>query len=141
RPGSIKRKSIEMVRVMRLTAVLVFACLTSGVVAQPSWKAAKLRDAMLPTTPVQAVSAGEVFVEVTVTDAGLVGDLTTLRTTPPFTQAVLDALRGWRFQPAEEAIPRVPGDPRSIVIRPVQSKVVVACLFRAPTLNTPTGGD
>jgi TonB family protein len=130
-----------MVRVMRLTAVLVAACLTGGVVAQPSWKAAKLRDAMLPMTPVQAVSAGDVFVEVTVTEAGLVGDLTTLRTTPPFTQSVLDALRGWRFQPAEEAIPRVPADPRSIVIRPVQSKVFVACVFRAPTLNAPTVGD
>jgi len=130
-----------MAHVIRLTAVLAVACLTGGVVAQPSWKPAKLREATLPLTPVQAVSAGEVFVEVTVTDAGLVGDLTTLRTTPPFTQSVLDALRGWRFQPAEEAVPRVPGDPRSILTRPVQSKVVIASVFQAPTLNTPTVGD
>ena len=127
-----------MVRVMPLT--ILAACLTVGVVAQPSWKPPKLLDGPLPSTPVLAVSAGEVFIEVTLTDAGLISDLTTLRTTPPFTQSVLDALRDWRFQPAEEAIPTVPGNPRSVVMRPVKSKVMVACVFRAPTLNTPTVG-
>jgi TonB family protein len=129
-----------MARVMRLT-VLVVACLTIGVVAQPSWKPAKLRDATLPLIPVLAVSAGEVLVEVTVTEAGVVGDLTTLRTTPPFTQSILNAVRSWRFQPAEETIMTVAGDPRSIVTRPVQSKVMVAGVFRAPTLNVPTLGE
>jgi TonB family protein len=127
---------------MRLMqAGLVVACVTAGVFAQASWKPAKFRDGTRPVTPVQAVAGGEVFVEATVTAAGRVGDLTPLRTTPPFTQYVLDAVRGWQFQPAEQMIPKVPGDPSSIVAEPVESKVLVACVFRPPTLNSPTVGE
>jgi TonB family protein len=132
----------QAVRVMGLAqAGLVALCLTVGVFAQTSWKPAKFREGMLPVTPVQAVAGGEVFVEATVTSAGRVGDLTTLRTSPPFTQSVLDAVRSWRFQPAEQMIPKIPGDPRSIVTEAIESKVVIAGIFRPPTLNSPTVGE
>jgi TonB family protein len=87
------------------------------------------------------VAGGEVFVEATVTNTGRVGALTTLRTTPPFTQSVLDTVRGWQFQPAEQMIPKVPGDSRSRLTEAVESKVVIACVFRPPTLNSPTIGQ
>jgi TonB family protein len=106
----------------------------------PPWKAAQFRGGVLPLTPVQAVAGGEVFVEATVNNNGAVGDVTTLRTSEPFGQYVLNAVRGWQFQPAEETVFTRPGDPRSIVTRAVESHVLVACIFRPPTLNTPTLG-
>jgi TonB family protein len=136
---AVRRQTVRVIRLTR--AGLVVAGLTIGVFAQTSWKPAKFREGMLPVTPVQAVAGGEVFVEATVTDAGRVGDLTTLRTSPPFTQSVLDAVRGWGFQPAEQTIPKVPGDPRSVVTEAIESKVVIAGVFRPPTLNSPTVGE
>jgi TonB family protein len=106
----------------------------------PAWKAAQFRGGVLPLTPVQAVAGGEVFVEITVNSTGSVGDITTLRTSEPFTQYVLTAVRGWQFQPAEETVLTRPGDSRSIVTRPAASHILVACVFRPPTLNTPTLG-
>jgi TonB family protein len=122
-------------------AGLVIAGLTVGIFAQTPWKPAIFRSGTRPVTPVQAVAGGEVFVEATVTAAGRVGQLSTLRSTPPFTQYVLDAVRDWQFQPAEQMIPTVPGDPTSMAARTVESKVVIACIFRPPTLNAPTVGD
>jgi TonB family protein len=96
---------------------------------------------MLPLTPFQAVAGGEVFVQATVTNAGLIGDVTVLRTSPTFAPNVLEAVRGWRFQPAEQRAPTTPRDPRAVVTEAVESTVLVACVFRPPTLNTPTVGD
>jgi TonB family protein len=38
-------------------------------------------------------------------------------------------------------VPKVPDDPRSIVSEPVASKVLIACVFRPPSLNSPTLGE
>jgi TonB family protein len=109
---------------MRLTLAGGFvACLTAGVFAQPSWTPARLVDGAPPAIPVEAVSGGEVFVEATVTRTGAVSDVAALRITPPFTQSVLDAVRDWRFQTAD------------------QSQVLIACVFRPPTLNGVTLGE
>ena len=70
----------------------------------PPWKAAQFRGGAMPLTPVQAVAGGEVFVEATVNNSGAVGDVTTADL-EPFGQYVLNAVRGWQFQPAEEASP------------------------------------
>jgi len=120
---------------------LVVASLGIGVFAQTSWNPPRLREGALPLTPVQAVAGGEVFVQLGVTDAGLVSDVTALRTSPPFAQYVVDEVRGWRFQPAVRTAPKRPGDPRSIVTEAAESEVLVACIFRPPTLNTPTVGE
>jgi TonB family protein len=128
--------------VMRVTlAGVVVVWLTTGVSSQTSWKPAKFVAGMPPIIPLEAVSGGEVLVEATVTDVGEVGDLVPLRITPPFTQQVLEAVGDWRFQAAEQMVAKVPGDPRSIVREAVASRVLIACVFRPPALNSPTIGE
>jgi TonB family protein len=94
----------------------------------------------LPAAPVLAVSGGEVFLEVLVGVDGRVGTIRTLRTTPPFTDAALNAVRGWRFQPAMEALETAPGQTAGPG-RPVAGPVFVAAMFDPPALNVPTLGQ
>ena len=89
----------------------------------------------LPAIPVQAVGAGQVFVELAVTAAGSVAGATVLRATPPFTDAVVSAVQGWRFDPARDT-----DDPKEPP-HDVASTVLVAAIFRPPTmLNGPVAG-
>lgn len=126
----------------RLTAAgLLVAGLPGAVLAQSSWKPALWRDGIPPLIPVQAVSGAEVFVEATVTDAGRVGAITPLRTTPLFTQYVLDAVSDWQFLPAIQKGTAMPGEARPIVTGAVPSKVLIACVFRPPALAGPTLGE
>jgi TonB family protein len=97
---------------------------------------ARLRQPVLPAMPIQAVAGGEVLLDVAVNASGRVASIDPLRTTPPFTDALVSAVRGWIFQPAEE---RVEGTPPST--RQVASRVLVAAVVRPPTLNTPTLGE
>jgi len=87
----------------------------------------------MPALPVMALGGGEVLVELTVSDRGAVVAVRTLRETVPFTALVVDAVRTWRFSPAEELLDpsaRKPGEPPT---RSIESKVVVAALFRPPS--------
>jgi TonB family protein len=92
--------------------------------------AARLQSGQLPTVPVQAVSAGEVLLSVNVSAGGAVGAVDVLRSTPPFTNAAVAAVRGWRFAPAVDALRK-----------PMASRVLVGAMFGAPTLNVPTLGE
>ena len=65
---------------------------------------ARYRAGALPAMPVQAVGGGQVFLELTVSDAGTVDVVRPLRTTPPFTEALVDVVRRWQFVPAEETV-------------------------------------
>jgi TonB family protein len=126
----------------RLTvAGVLVAGLPAGMLAQSSWKPALWRSGIPPLVPVQAIAGGEVFVEATVTDGGRVGAIAPLRTTPPFTEYVLESVRDWQFLPAIQRGPGAPSDPRPIVTGAVQSKVLIACVFRPPTLVGPTLGE
>lgn len=128
--------------VMRLTQTAVLAaCLTVGVSSQAPWKPAKLLYGTPPIIPVQAVAGGEVFLEATVSKVGQIDALVPLRATPPFTANALEAVSDWRFQPAEGLVPRSPDDTRPMVLEAVESKVFIACVFRPPTLNSPTLGE
>ncbi len=100
------------------------------VVAQSEPIAARLLNGGVPALPLQAVAGGEVLLSVTVSTNGAVGPIDVLRTTPPFTDAVAMAVRGWRFAPAEDAMRK-----------PVASRVLVGAMFGAPSLNTPTVGE
>jgi TonB family protein len=120
---------------------VLVVCLGIPVIAQTPGKPPAFRSGMLPPTPVDAVAGGEVFVQATVARTGRVSDVVALRITPPFTQPVVAAIRGWLFQPAEETRPATPGGPRPIMSEAVESKVFVGCVFRPPTLNTPTVGE
>jgi len=91
-----------------------------------------------PAIAVRAVGGGQVFVELTIDEAGRVAAVTPLRDTPPFTPDVVAAVRGWTFTPAVEQKPNDRGD---AVTRSVESKVLVAAMYRPPSLNAPTFGE
>jgi TonB family protein len=84
----------------------------------------------VPIVPVQAVAAGEVLLSLNVSPTGSVGAVDVLRTTPPFTGAVVAAVRAWRFAPGTD-------EQR----RPVASRVLVGAMFTAPSLRVPTVGE
>jgi TonB family protein len=90
------------------------------------------RSGPTPALPALALGGGEVILELTVSDRGVVTAIKQLRVTVPYTELVVDAVTTWQFTPAEELLDpgvRQPGDPPT---RSVQSKVLVAALFRPP---------
>jgi TonB family protein len=111
-----------------LVAILLIGLSVCGTVAAPDqFVPASYVSGEVPAPPVLAVSGGEVFLELLVTRDGSVDSIRTLRTTPPFTEAVIAAVRGWRFRPANAG-------------GPVGSRVFVAAMFTPPALNGPTLG-
>jgi TonB family protein len=112
-----------------LATTFATALNASAVAAQPGFAPASYVSGGLPAAPALAVSGGEVFLEVLVADDGHVDSIRTLRTTPPFTDAVTSVVRGWRFKPAAEPA------------RPVAGSVFVAAMFAPPALNVPTLGQ
>lgn len=118
--------------------------------AEP-YRAARLRTGAVPAVPVQAVGAGQVYLDLAVTSGGAVSAVRTLRVTPPFTEPLAAAVAAWRFRPAEEEEPvqkpesavasAAAGQGAAPKVRhPVASRVLVAGWFRPPTLNTPALG-
>ena len=89
----------------------------------------------LPELPVLAVGGGQAFVEVSISPAGEVTSVATLRTTPLHTEAVGAAVRRWRFKPAMRREDGLPAP------KPVASKALVAAHFTPPTLIAPTVGE
>ena len=124
---------------------LALLWLPLSLAAQESWTPARLERGQPPPTPVVAVAGGEVFLELTVAATGAVVRADTLRTTPPFTDAVLSTVRGWSFRPAERTTERITGSPPAIVTElvtePVESKVLVVAIYRPPSLLAPTLGN
>jgi protein TonB len=115
------------VRAAIVAAISLFTVTLSA--QQPSYVPAQLQVAAVPPLPVLAVGGGEVLLEVSVGIDGAVTDVKPLRTTPPFTEMLTQAVRGWRFSPAQYSS------------RAVESKVLVAGLFRPPALAGPTLGQ
>lgn len=100
----------------------------------------RFQSGIAPPTDIRAVGGGEVFLEADVTDTGFVKEIRPLRLTPPFTEMVTASVRQWRFLPAIQELNPDPSEPQVILKRPVKSKVLIAAIFRPPTLNTPTLG-
>jgi TonB family protein len=114
-------------------AVLLIAVAVGAsriVLGQADPVSARLQGGNLPIVPVQAVSAGEVLLSLNVSDVGAVGAIDVLRSTQPFTQAVTDAVRGWRFAPALDT-----------QRKPMASRVLVGAMFGSPSIRTPTVGE
>jgi TonB family protein len=111
-------------------AVLAAVLVTRFVAAQADPIAARLRSGDVPNAPVQAVSAGEVLLSVSVSEAGAVGAIDVLRSTPPFTDITVATVRGWRFAPAED-------EQR----KRMASRVLVGAMFGSPSLRVPTVGE
>jgi TonB family protein len=103
-----------------------------------SFTPARLVEATAPAQPPNAPGGGEVVLGVTVSEAGRVSAIRTLRAAPPFTELVVQAIEQWRFTSATVS---ASGDaPRAIA-----SDVLVAALFRPPALydlpgDTPAEG-
>lgn len=122
---------------MRLALAVLFGFALAA--QQPAYEAARYRSGGLPGLAPQAVGGGEAIVEVTIDARGRVEKVTPIRTTPPFTEMLIDSVRSWSFQPATDD--PVGPDGKRQGRRPVASKVLVAALYRAPTLLTPTLGE
>ena len=130
-----------MSQVKRVRYVLRCAAAVA-MAGQGGFMPAQYRDGVLPQIPIQAVGGGEVVVELSVSSTGVVSGVRTLRATAPFTDAVTSAVRGWQFRPAEEDVEPDAGKPVQPKPRTrVESTVLVAGVFRPPTLNTPTLGE
>jgi TonB family protein len=111
-------------------------------VQQQGYLPAQLRSGRAPSIPVTAVGGGEVLVQLDVSAEGAVTRATPLRTTPPFTDLVLSAVRDWQFFPARDVVDAErarAGEPTSRVAVP--STVLVAAVFRPPSIMTPTLGE
>ena len=103
---------------------------------------AKLAGGALPPIPVQAVSAGEVVLEVSVSREGRVTAVKPLRGTAPFTDAMVAAVRGWTFAPAMDAPVGEAGvAPAPKAGAPMASTVLVIGVFRPPSLFPGTLGE
>ena len=121
------------------TALVVAVALVTTVSAQQPYTPARYAGGSLPTLPALAVGGGEAIIEVTVGLGGTAQAIRPLRSTPPFTQSLIDAVTGWRFTPAVEDKLGPDGKPEGP--KPVAAKVIVASMFRPPTLLTPTLGE
>lgn len=126
-------------------AYVVTASLSAQSPAPPSdepFTPARMRGGGAPALSPMALGGGQVFLELAVGTNGSVTNATPLRTTPPFTNLVTTAVRGWQFEPAREVVPppaERPNDPP--IRRTIPSTVLVAAVYRAPSLLTPTLGE
>ncbi len=93
-----------------------------------------------PGLPTTAVGGGQVLVDLTVDSRGRVADARLLRATPPFSDVVMQAVRGWQFTPAMAAAPSRPSGEPPVPV-PTLSHVLVAAVYRPPSLNAPTLGE
>ncbi len=111
-----------------VTAV-VLAVAVAGLLAQADLEPARFFDGSLPSIPPLAVSGGDVLLSASVSAGGKVTAVDVLRSTPPFTDAVVQAVRGWVFMPALDA-----------KRQPMDAHVVVDAVIGAPTVRSPTLG-
>jgi len=105
------------------------SALTISLLAQADIEPARFRSGAAPVVPVMMTAGGDVIVSLAVSSGGAVTDVDVLRSTPPFTDAVVRAVRTWRFTPALDA-----------ERKPTESRVLVDAVARPPTLNSPTVG-
>lgn len=139
--------NLDLSTARRLTLMGVPVVATPAAPAEPVAprvlvEPAVYRSGAVPQIPIQAVSGGEVVLELSVDSQGHVADVAVLRDTPPFTASVVAAVRGWQFRPAETAAAPAPGEPiRLDTRRAADSKVLVVGLFRPPALFPVTLGQ
>jgi len=107
--------------------------------AQAPYAPARYARGAAPVLPAMTVGGGQAFLELTIRSNGTVESAKPIRSTPPFTEVLSDAVAGWQFTPALEDAMDADGKP--VGPKTVPSKVLVASLFRAPTLLTPTLGE
>lgn len=102
----------------------------------PPFSPPKAQRVEVPSLPrPNVVAGGEVVIELTVDAKGLPRTPVVLRSTPPYTQIVLDALMDWEFTPAQALDTQGQESP-------VEAQVIVVAVYRPPSiLNGPTLGE
>jgi hypothetical protein len=125
-----------MINACRAAAMLALLSAAAAYGQPRAFTPPRLLRAALPSLPAPTVvGAGEVVVQFTVNETGLVTRPIPLRSTPPYTQLVLDAVSRWEFEPARFI------DEKGTESR-VSTPVVVAAVYRPPIfVNAPTIGD
>jgi TonB family protein len=88
-------------------------------------------DGSIPSVSPLVVAGGQVLLSVAVLATGTVGQIDVLRSTPPYTDDLIAAVRTWRFSPALDT-KRKPMDTRVLV-----GEAITAPSLRVPTLGTP----
>ena len=132
-----------MVRRYAVVALLAAAATGAVASAQQGFMPASFQSGPIPDVSPNSISAGggQVLIEVTVASDGSVIGSRPLRTTPFFTERIQSTSSGWRFAPAEAMIEprdRRPGGP---LTHPIESKVLVAGVFRPPQMFGASMGD
>jgi TonB family protein len=95
---------------------------------------------MLPVISAD-VGGGEVLLEVSVDRAGAITVIKPLRETATFTERMIQAVMTWRFKPAEKEIPTAQRKPGGPLTERVDTKVLVAGVFRRPAVIGLTLGE
>src|SRR5437764_5625915 len=110
-----------MKRLLTFTCAIVLASMALAI-AQADLEPARFTDGSIPTRmPPNAAGGGDVMLSVEVSSAGVVGSIDILRSTPPFTDIVVEAVRTWRFMPALDG-----------KRKPMDSHVLVGAVVGAP---------
>jgi TonB family protein len=111
-----------LVVMMSLAQILAMA---TPVLARQLPTAARARaGASVPLAPPMVVGGGEVILDVTVGSNGRVTDVTPVRSTPPYTDLVAGAVRGWSFD--------TPRAPVKGELQPATGHVLVLAVYRPP---------
>lgn len=112
-------------------SVAVLSVAVVGVGELKAAEAPEVRSVRVPDISPRTTVGGEVAFEVTVAADGRVQEMTVLRSTPPYTEAMRDALERWRF----ERLPEYVGSRTSMVL------VVGVFRHRAPEATAPGPGE
>ena len=124
---------------MRLALVIALAI---GLPAQADMPAL-FKSGTIPTLSVMSVEVGggEVLLEVSVSRTGAVTAIRPLRETATFTERMIQAVKTWTFTPSEAEIPAARRKPGGPTTEPVETKVLVAGVFRRPSVIGITLGE
>ena len=94
-----------------------------------------VRGDLPPVAPPNVVGGGQVVIEAIIDRRGTLTRPVIVRSTPPFSNLLLDAIGRWTFKPAEAV-----RDDNTI--GPVDAAVLIAAVYRPPTVvNGPTLGE
>ncbi len=115
------------------------ATLSLTLLAQPRYIPPSLASGAPPGLAPMALGGGQVILELSIDASGSLQDVKTLRSSPPFTQMLLDTVRSWSFVAATDH--PIGRDDMPEAQRNVPSRVIVAALYRAPVLQGPTQGE
>jgi len=124
---------------MRLALVIALA----GVVTIGEDTPALFKSGSIPKLSVMSVEVGggEVLIEASVSRTGAVTAVRPLRETATFTERMTQAVKTWTFTPSEVEIPAARRKPGGPMTEPVDTKVLVAGVFRRPSVIGLTLGE